>query len=90
MQPERDPNAGLTREQAARLANVDPQIISMWALRGWLASDGTRHRLTVVGKGPRGARRYRQGDVIEAEKATRQNFRSHRSFRMPTFFTSAA
>lgn len=73
-----DLEAGLTREQAARFLGVSPATVSMWALRGWRAADGTQRHLTVVGRGPRNVRLYRLGDLLEAERDTRRNPNSRR------------
>lgn len=75
--------AGLTREQAAEVLGVTPASISMWALRGWRTATGTRRTLTVVGRGPRNARLFRLGDLLDAERDTRSNPNSHR--RMHAF-----
>lgn len=70
--------AGLSRAQAAMVLNVAGSTVSMWALRGWIDPDGTQRYLTVVGRGPRNARLYRLGDLLEAERATRSNPNSRR------------
>jgi len=70
--------AGLTRAQAAQAVGVPPATVSMWALRGWLGSDGVHHRLTVIGTDVRGGRLYRYGDILAAETATRRNPNSRR------------
>lgn len=51
-----DPDARLTRQEAAAEANVSPAVISMWRYRGKLAPD------------ERG--RYRRGDVLDVEAQT--------------------
>jgi predicted transcriptional regulator len=73
-----DYEAGLTREQAARMLGVTPASISMWALRGWRTADGGKRILTVVGRGHRNQRLYRLGDLLEAERDTRINPNSRR------------
>lgn len=70
--------AGLTRDQAAQVLGVTPASVSMWALRGWRDRHGTRRQLTVVGRGPRGARLYRLGDLLDAERDTRVSPNSRR------------
>ena len=51
-----DPDARLTRKEAAAEANVSPTVISMWRYRGKLHPD------------KRG--RYRRGDVLAIEAQT--------------------
>lgn len=71
-------DAGLTRAEAAKALGVEPQTVSMWALRGWVEPDGTVRHLTVVGRDRRGARRYRYGDLLDAEAATADSPNSRR------------
>jgi hypothetical protein len=78
-------DAGLTRAQAAMLLRVSPHTVSMWALDGWLDTDGRRRWLTVVGRG-RAGRLFRYGDLVDAEADTRHNPNSRRGRRR----TSAA
>ena len=73
-----DLEAGLLRAQAAAAVGVTPHTVSMWALRGWTEPDGTRRTLRVVGY-RRGARLYRYGDVLHAERVTRQSPQSRRA-----------
>jgi hypothetical protein len=75
----RTPNldAGLTRAQAAQAIGVTRHTVSMWAIRGWYDADGSHHTLTVVGHDRRG-RLYRYGDLIQAERDTRNNKKSSR------------
>jgi hypothetical protein len=79
-----DHEAGLTRDQAARLLCVTPATVSMWALRGWRSEDGRRRTLTVVGYGHRNQRLFRLGDLLEAERDTRQNPNSRRRHSLLT------
>jgi hypothetical protein len=80
-------DAGLTRAQAAQFLRVPGSTVSMWALSGWLAPDGSRRQLTVMGRGPRKVRLYRLGDLLEAERDTRNNPNSRR--RAPGPFLAA-
>lgn len=77
----RDPYyaAGLTRSEAAKQLGVSPHVVSMWALRGWLTPDGTRRQLTVVGIDRDGTRRFRRGDLIDADSDTAANRNSSRN-----------
>lgn len=70
--------AGLTRAQAAQMLGVSRATVSMWALSGWVGADGTKRGLTIVGQGPRRARLYRLGDLLDAERDTRTNPNSRR------------
>ena len=70
--------AGLSREQAARMLGVTPATVSMWALRGWRDVHGARRTLAVIGRGRRKERLYRLGDLLEAERDTRQSPNSRR------------
>lgn len=67
-------DARVSRQDAAHLAGVDPQVISMWAYTGWKdPSTGERRRLEVVDRDWRKRPLYRYGDVMAAEKATRRS-----------------
>ncbi|MFE1111176.1 MerR family transcriptional regulator [Streptomyces rochei] len=62
----------LTTGDAARLAGVKPQTISMWRARGHLAPAGYDDRGRPV---------YRQQDVARAEQATRAGARRNVGLR---------
>jgi hypothetical protein len=67
-------DAHISRQDAARAARVDPQVISMWAYAGWVDPEtGERRKLEVVKRDWRKRPFYRYGDVLEAEKATRNS-----------------
>lgn len=69
-------DAHVSRQDAAHLAGVDPQVISMWAYAGWKdPGTGVRRRLEVVDRDWRKRPFYRFGDVMDAEKATRRSAR---------------
>jgi hypothetical protein len=55
--PRTDPDARLTRQQAAAEVGVSPYVISMWRYRGKLQADE--------------GGRYRRGDVLAVELETR-------------------
>ena len=62
-----DLSALLTGVQAARFVGVSKQLVERWRQLG---------HLTPVETGPR---RYRLGDVLKAERATRQSPMSRRA-----------
>jgi DNA-binding transcriptional MerR regulator len=72
-----DPNAAVTRTEAATQLGVSPHTISMWVIRGWVNPEGIRHHITVLGTDGR-QRLYRWGDLRDAERDTRNNKRSPR------------
>lgn len=65
-------DAYITRAQAALLTNVSSDSIGKWHARGWRGPDGElRHLSTRPGVGK--TLLYRVGDVIDAERQTREN-----------------
>ncbi len=69
-------DAHITRQDAAHLAHVTPQVISMWAYNGWIdPATGERRKLEVVARDWRSRPCYRYGDVVAAEKAVRNSSR---------------
>lgn len=72
-----NPDAEITREQAARKLNVTVAVIDAWLARGWLDQTGQRRRLTT--RKVHGQRLIRAGDVLAAGRDTAANReRSHR------------
>jgi hypothetical protein len=79
-------DAQISRQDAAHLARVDPQVISMWAYQGWVdPATGERRKLEVVARDWRKRPFYRYGDVMDAEAATRtsRSGRPRRDREMP-------
>jgi len=74
-----NPDAGLTRAQAAYLLDVTRATVSMWVLRGWVDRQGLRRRIRVVGTDRVGARLYRYADLVQAETDTRRSPQSRRA-----------
>lgn len=78
-------DVGVPRAFAARRLGVTPHTVSMWVQRGyvarWVDDDGherTEHRSVRVVGWHHGHRLYRWGDLVEAERATRNSRRSTR------------
>jgi hypothetical protein len=72
-----NPDAYVTRAQAAFLTGVSADSIGKWHARGWVTPDGEqRHLTTKPGRGRH--LRYRLGDILAAEKDTRNNPNSRR------------
>jgi hypothetical protein len=72
-----NPDAEITRDQAARKLNVTVAVIDAWLARGWLDEDGQRHRLAT--RKLHGQRLIRAGDILQANADTAANrARSHR------------
>ena len=70
-------NAYITRAQAAMLTGVSADSIGKWHARGWRSREGElRHLRTRPGSGR--TLLYRLGDVIDAERETRNNPNSRR------------
>lgn len=65
-------DAYITRAQAALLTSVSADSIGKWHARGWRNGDGElRHLRTRPGTGK--TLLYRVGDVIDAERETRES-----------------
>ena len=73
-------DAWITRGQAALLTQVTPDTIGKWHARGWLDAEGRRRHLTVRSK-RNGQLEYRLGDILDAERDTRNNPNSRRGSR---------
>ncbi len=72
-----NPDAEITRDQAARKLNVTVAVIDAWLARGWLDQQGQRRRLTT--RKLHGQRLIRAGDILAANRDTAANrARSHR------------
>lgn len=72
-----NPDAYITRAQAAMVTGVTADAIGKWHARGWTGADGTHRRLaTKPGRGKH--LRYRLGDILDAERDTRTNPNSRR------------
>lgn len=72
-----NPDAYITRAQAALLTGVSADAIGKWQARGWRTPDGEqRHLKTKRGTGKH--YRYRLGDILEAERDTRHSPNSRR------------
>lgn len=81
-----NPDAYVTRTQASMVTGVSRDSIGKWRARGWLDEDGERRFLrTKPGKGD--TLRYRLGDILDAERDTRNNPNSRRS--APSFLLAA-
>lgn len=70
-------DVGVPRAFAAKRLGVTPHTVSMWAQRGWVDDDGQKQTVAVVGWF-RGHRLYRWGDLVEAERCTRNSRLSSR------------
>ncbi len=71
-----NPDAEITRAQAARKLNVTVAVIDQWLARGWLDPTGQRRRLTT--RKLHGQRLIRAGDVLTANRDTEASRHSHR------------
>jgi hypothetical protein len=70
-------DAFITRSQAAMLTGVSADAIGKWHARGWRSTEGElRHLRTRSGSGR--TLLYRLGDIIDAERETRNNPNSRR------------
>lgn len=72
-----NPDAYLTRAQAALLTGVSLGAIGKWQHRGWLSANGERRRLSTK-PAPGNKLRYRLGDILDAERDTRNSPLSRR------------
>lgn len=70
-------DAYVTRAQAAVVTGVRPDTIGKWLTRGWYGPDGKRRTLRTR-PGPGRTLLFRLGDLLEAERDTRQNPNSRR------------
>lgn len=74
---EMNPDAYITRRQAAMVTGVSADAIGKWHARGWRGTEGElRHLRTRPGSGR--TLLYRLGDIIDAERETRHNPNSRR------------
>jgi len=81
-----NPDAYVTRAQAAKVTGVSEDSIGKWHARGWLNEAGERsHLRTRPGKGRHLL--YRLGDILTAERETRTNPNSRRP--APRFLVAA-
>jgi hypothetical protein len=72
-----NPDAYITRAQAATITGVSADAIGKWHARGWRSTEGElRHLRTRPGSGR--TLLYRLGDIIDAERETRHNPNSRR------------
>lgn len=72
-----NPDAEVTRDQAARKLNVTLAVVDQWLARGWIGPAGERLRLTT--RKLYRTRYIRWGDLLAADRDTRANReRSHR------------
>ncbi len=72
-----NPDAYVTRGQAAMVTGVRPDTIGKWLARGWVDPTGDRHTLTTKPAAGRGLL-FRLGDILAAERDTRLNPRARR------------
>lgn len=70
-------DAFLTRAQAAKVVGMRESAIGNWRARGWVSPEGERRHLTVRRRAD-GTLEYRLGDVLDAERDTRNNPKSRR------------
>lgn len=76
-----DPDAWVTRGQAAEYLNLRADTIGKWHDRGWVdPATGERRHLRTK-RLPGGRLRYRLGDILDAERATRNHVNSSRNPR---------
>lgn len=72
-----NPDAYVTRAQAATVTGVRPDTIGKWLARGWVDPAGERHTLATKPGGGRSLL-FRLGDILAAERDTRLNPRARR------------
>ncbi|MFG1872130.1 hypothetical protein [Micromonospora arborensis] len=70
-------DAYLTRAQAALITRMRESTIGNWRARGWVTPEGERRHLAVR-KQADGTLKYRLGDILDAERDTRNNPKSRR------------
>lgn len=64
---------------AAAAVGVSPTLLLRWRDKGWLdPATGQRKFLPVADETPTGRKRYRLGDVRQADRETWQSNKSHR------------
>lgn len=76
-----DPDAYVTRGQAAEYLNVRADTIGKWHDRGWLDPTTGQRRHLRTRTLPSGRLGYRLGDILDAERGTRGNMNSSRNPR---------
>lgn len=77
-----NPDAYVTRTQAAMVTLVKPDTIKKWRARGWKTPTG-EHRELTVRPGPGRTLLFRLGDILDAERDTRLNPRARRASLLP-------
>jgi hypothetical protein len=78
-----NPDAYVTRAQAAMVTGVRPDTIGKWLARGWVDPAGARHSLStrrITGR----SLLFRLGDILAAERDTRLNPRARRRHTLLT------
>jgi hypothetical protein len=70
-------DAYITRAEASLLTGVTADAIGKWHHRGWKTPDGCVRRLRTR-PGPGRTLRYRVGDLLDAERDTRDSPNSRR------------
>lgn len=70
-------DAYITRAQAAMLTGVSADSIGKWHARGWRSGEGELRHLRTRPKNGR-VLLYRLGDILDAERETRNNPNSRR------------
>lgn len=81
-----NPDAYLTRAQAATVAGVRESAIGNWRARGWVTPNRERRHLQVR-RGRGGTLEYRLGDILDAARDTMANPKS--PGRAPRYLTAA-
>lgn len=77
-----NPDAYVTRAQAAMVTGVRPDTIGKWLARGWKTPAG-EHRQLSTRPGDGRFLLFRLGDILAAERDTRLNPRSRRRPTVP-------
>lgn len=72
-----NPDAYITRAQAAKVTGVSADAIGKWHARGWQDPCGGKHQLQTR-PGPGRTLLYRLGDIMTAERETRRSPNSRR------------